>query len=132
MTTRQLCDIFASLAGGRPFSKIDLRQAYHQLELDDNSMSYLTINTHKGLYPYIRLVFGIAASPSIWQRTMDQVLKGIPSTSCILDVMIITGKTDEEHLKNLQSVLRLQFACEQREMQFLPERNYILQSQNRL
>ena len=37
---------------------------------------------------------------------MDQVLKGIPSTSCILDDMIITGKTDEEHLKNLQSVLQ--------------------------
>ena len=63
-------DIFASLAGGQRFSKIDLRQAYHQLELDDNSKSYLTINTHKGLYRYNRLVFGIAASPSIWQRTM--------------------------------------------------------------
>ena len=52
-------------------------------------------------------MFGIAASsPSIWQRTMDQVLKGIPSTCCILDEMIITAKTDEEHLKNLQSVLQ--------------------------
>ena len=59
-------DIFASLAGGQRFSKIDLRQAYHQLELDDNSKSYLTINTHKGLYKYNRLVFGIASSPAIW------------------------------------------------------------------
>ena len=58
-------NIFASLAGGQRFSKIDLRQAYHQLELNDNSKSYLTINTHKGLYRYNRLVFGIAASPSI-------------------------------------------------------------------
>ena len=45
-------DIFASLAGGQRFSKIDLRQAYHQLELDDNSKSYLTMNMHKGLYKY--------------------------------------------------------------------------------
>ena len=99
-------DIFASLAGGQRFSKIDLRQAYHQLELDDNSKSYLTINTHKGLYKYNRLVFGIASSPAIWQRTIDQVLDGIPNTSCILDDMIITGKTDEEHLLNLQTVLK--------------------------
>ena len=98
-------DIFASLAGGQRLSKIDLRQAYHQLELDNNSKSYLTINTNKGLYRYNRLVFGIAASPSMWQCTVDQVLKGIP-TSCILDDMIITGKMDEEHLKNLQSVLQ--------------------------
>ena len=74
--------------------------------MNDNSKSYLTINTHKGLYSYNRLVFGISASPSIWQRTMDQVLKGIPNTSCILDDIIITGKTDDEHLKTLEAVLQ--------------------------
>ena len=99
-------DIFASLAGGQRFTKIDLRQAYNQLEMNDNSKSYLTINTHKGLYSYNRLVFGISASPSIWQRTMDQVLKGIPNTSCILDGIIITGKTDDAHLKTLEAVLQ--------------------------
>ena len=99
-------DIFASLAGRQRFTKIDLRQAYNQLEMNDNSKSNLTINTHKGLYSYNRLVFGISASPSIWQRTMDQVLKGIPNTSCILDDIIITGKTDDEHLKTLEAVLQ--------------------------
>ena len=86
--------------------KTDLLQAYNQLEMSDNSKSYLTINTHKGLYSYNRLVFGIAASPSIWQRTMDQVLKDIPNTSCIPDDIIITGKSEEEHLKTLEMVLQ--------------------------
>ena len=99
-------DIFASLAGGQKFTKIDLRQAYNQLEMSEDSKSYLTINTHKGLYSYNRLVFGIAASPSIWQRTMDQILKDIPNTSCILDDIIITGESDEEHLKTLETVLQ--------------------------
>ena len=44
-------DIFASLAGGQRFSKIDMRQAYHQLELDDNSKSYLTIKYAQRLIP---------------------------------------------------------------------------------
>ncbi|XP_022777528.1 uncharacterized protein LOC111318945 [Stylophora pistillata] len=39
-------DIFAKLAGGQKFSKIDLRQAYHQLEMEEDSRKYLTINTH--------------------------------------------------------------------------------------
>ena len=99
-------DIFSSLAGGQKFTKIDLWQAYNQLEMSEDSKSYLTINTHKGLYSYNRLVFGIAASPSIWQRTMDQILKDIPNTSCILDDIIITGKSDEEHLKTLDTVLQ--------------------------
>ncbi|XP_061177726.1 uncharacterized protein K02A2.6-like [Saccostrea echinata] len=98
-------DIFASLAGGRKFSKIDLTQAYNQMEVDESSRELMTINTHKGLYQYTRLQFGVAAAPAIWQRAMDQVLQGIPFTSCVLDDMIISGKTDEEHLANLDAVL---------------------------
>jgi CRISPR/Cas system-associated protein Cas7 (RAMP superfamily) len=45
-------DIFANLAGGQKFCKIDLRQAYLQLPMDEESMKLLTINTHKGLYQF--------------------------------------------------------------------------------
>ena len=38
-------DIFASLAGGETFTKIDLRQAYHQMEVEQESRNCLTINT---------------------------------------------------------------------------------------
>ena len=99
-------DIFANLAGGQKFSKIDLRQAYHQIEMEEDSKKYLTINTHMGLFQYNRLVFGITSAPAIWQRTIDQVLEGTSGTSCILDDMIITGKNDDEHLANLEEVLR--------------------------
>ncbi|PFX30124.1 Uncharacterized protein K02A2.6 [Stylophora pistillata] len=67
-------------------------------------------HTHMGLFQYNRLVFGITSAPAIWQRTIDQVLEGTSGTSCIPDDMIITGNSDEEHLANLQEVLRrLQF-----------------------
>lgn len=69
-------DIFANLAGGQKFSKIDLRQAYHQIEVEEDSKKYLTINTHMGLFQYNRLVFGITSAPAIWQRTIDQRLEG--------------------------------------------------------
>ena len=99
-------DIFANLAGGKHFSKLDLRQAYYQMEVTEESKKYLTINTHKGLFQYNRLVFGVTSSPAIWQRAIDQVLQGIPGTQCILDDMIVSGKTDKEHLENLESVLK--------------------------
>ena len=72
----------------------------------EESKKYLTINTHKGLYQYNRLVFGVTSCPAIWQRAIDQVLQGVPDTQCILDDMIITGKTDEEHLENLEKLLK--------------------------
>ena len=43
-------DIFANLAGGQKLSKTDLRQAYHQLEMEEDSKKYLPINTHMGLF----------------------------------------------------------------------------------
>lgn len=54
-------DIFADLAGGgrEHFSKLDLRQAYHQMELIEESKSYLTIYTHKGLFQHNPSVFGV-------------------------------------------------------------------------
>ena len=39
-------DLFAQLAGGKTFTKLDLSQAYQQLPLDEESKSYVVINTH--------------------------------------------------------------------------------------
>ena len=99
-------DIFANLAGGKHFSKLDVRQAYHQMEVTEASKKLLTINTNKGLFRYNRLVFGISSCPAIWQCAIDQVLQGITGFQCILDDMIVLGKTNEEHLENLESVLK--------------------------
>uniref|UniRef100_A0AAV2JVH3 ribonuclease H n=1 Tax=Knipowitschia caucasica TaxID=637954 RepID=A0AAV2JVH3_KNICA len=99
-------DIFANLAGGKRFTKVDLAEAYLQMEIEEDSKMFLTINTLKGLYRYNRLVFGVASAPAIWQRAMDQVLQGIPGTQCYLDDIIVTGANDNEHLENLHKVLQ--------------------------
>lgn len=99
-------NIFASLAGGQTFTKIDLTQAYLQMEVEEDLRELLTVNTHKGLFRYSRLPFGVASYPALWQKAMHQVLQNILFTQCILDDMILSGKTDEEHLRNLTLVLQ--------------------------
>ena len=98
-------DLFSSLAGGKSYSKIDLSQAYQQLRLDDKSMKYVVINTHKGLFKYTHLPFGISSAPGIFQRVMESLLQGIPGVIVYLDDILITGPSDEEHLRALQQVL---------------------------
>ena len=71
-------DLFVKLTGGRTFTKIDLSQAYLQVPLDEESKKYVVVNTHKGLFRYTRLPFGILAAPGIFQRVMDNILQGIP------------------------------------------------------
>ena len=69
-------------------------------------MRTLRINTHKGLYRYNRLPYRVASAPGIFQRTIEDLLQGIPSTGVLLDNILITGPSTEEHLDNIDKVLR--------------------------
>lgn len=60
-------DIFVSLANGQLFTKLDLAHTYQQLTLDNDLRPYTTINTHRGLFQYTWLPFGVAATPAIFQ-----------------------------------------------------------------
>lgn len=64
-------DIFAKLVEKKHFSKLDLRQSYHQVEVTEESNNYLIITTHQGLFKYKRLVFDVTSNPPIWKRAID-------------------------------------------------------------
>ncbi|XP_011684291.1 PREDICTED: uncharacterized protein K02A2.6-like [Wasmannia auropunctata] len=55
--------IFASLTGKRILSKIDLSDAFLQLELDDDAKKLLVVNTHVGLFQVNRMQSGIKTAP---------------------------------------------------------------------
>ena len=98
-------DLLTSLCGGKTFSKLDLSQAYQQLPLDEESRKYLTINTHKGLFEYCRLPFGVKSAPGIFQRALENLLRGLPHVIVRMDDILLTGLSDAEHLQNLREVL---------------------------
>ena len=98
-------DMLAKLSGGQTFTKLDMSHAYSQLELDDESKDLTTINTPRGLYQYNRLPYGISAAPAIFQRVMDGLLAGLPGTVVFFDDILVTGKTESEHIENLERVL---------------------------
>ena len=100
-------DLLATLNGGERFTKLDLSQAYQQLKLDEESQKLCTINTHKGLFQPTRLQFGIHSASGIFQREMESRLAGIPYTIIRVDDILITGRTEKEHLGNLEKVLEV-------------------------
>ena len=98
-------DLFATLAGGKHFTKLDLSQAYQQVLLDQGSQRYVTINTHKGLYRYNRLPFGVASAPALFQQIMERILQGIPGVVVYVDDILVTGKDKQEHVDTVGQVL---------------------------
>ena len=99
-------ELFTTLAKGTLFSKLDLSQAYLQVQLDESSTPFVTINTHRGLYQPTRLPFGVASAPAMFQKLMDTVLKGIPGVICYIDDILVTGATQSDHLRNLEQVFQ--------------------------
>ena len=94
---------FHKLNQGFKFSKIDLADAYLQIELEDKSKELVVINTHQGLYCYKRL--GWSCAPAVFQKIIEKIIQGIPGTANYLDNIIVTGATEKEYLTNLQMTL---------------------------
>ena len=98
-------DLIARIGDGKIFTKLDLAQAYQQVELDKDSKNLTVITTHKGLFRPNRLFYGIASAPGLFQREMEQILNSINGVVVYFDDVLISGKTREEHDKRLCEVL---------------------------
>ena len=83
--------MISSLGKGKVFTKLDLANAYLQVELKQESKKYVTISTHKGLF---RLPFGVASAPAIFQHTMENILQGIPDVLVYLDDILVAGSSE--------------------------------------
>lgn len=96
----------SEVAGGRIFTKLDLKEAYTQLRVSEETANLLTINTPKGLYKMKRLPYGLKACPGIFQRVMETTLAGIKGVTILLDDILISGRNSEEHNSRLEKVLQ--------------------------
>ncbi|XP_064465302.1 uncharacterized protein K02A2.6-like [Ornithodoros turicata] len=98
-------DLWNTLSGGEKFTKLDLRDAYQQVILAEESRRYVTISTHIGLFQYTRLPFGVSSAPAIFQREMENLFRGLPHVAVYFDDILVTGRNDTEHMRNLHCVL---------------------------
>ncbi|XP_065066035.1 uncharacterized protein K02A2.6-like [Rhopilema esculentum] len=102
-------ELIADLNGACHFSKLDLKQGYHQLTLAEElaaERNLTTFTTHKGLRRYKRLCFGVNSAAEIFQNTISQTIQDISNAKNMSDDVIIWGKTLEEHNTALEKVLQ--------------------------
>ncbi|XP_065076639.1 uncharacterized protein K02A2.6-like [Ochlerotatus camptorhynchus] len=74
-------DFLPRFTSARYFSRLDIKEAFHQVELKEKSRYITTFITHMGLFRYKRLMYGIVIAPEIFQRIMEQILSSSPRKS---------------------------------------------------
>ena len=107
-------DLLTFLAGGKTFTKLDLVHAYQQVKLEEDSRKFVTINTHKDLFEYTRLPFGVVSAPALFQRIMENLLQGLKHVGVYLEDILVTDSTERDHLDNLAEVLKRLKSAEMR------------------
>lgn len=98
-------EVLQELNKSKVFTKLDLKWGYHQLELEEGSRGITTFITHKGLYRYRRLMFGITSAPEKYQQVIQQVLQGIDGVKNISDDIVVYGETQGEHDRRVRQVM---------------------------
>ena len=75
------------------------------MSVDKANQKYPCINTHKGLYAYTKLLYGVKSAPKIFQATMDKILQGAEKCACNQDDILIGGIDTKENLEIVGEVL---------------------------
>ena len=99
-------DLFTTLNEGTYFAKLDLADAYLQIPVAQECRELLTINTHRGLFQYAHLPFGIKTAPAIFQQIMDTILAGISGVATYLDDVLVVGSSHDELKSRTLTVLQ--------------------------
>ena len=96
------------LAEAKLFSTLDLQSGYWQLKMDEHDQEKTSFITKYGLYEYTVMPFGLASTPSTFQRAMELIFRGVQWQTLViyLDDLIIFSPLDyTEHFQRLDEVL---------------------------
>eukprot|EP00731_Ephydatia_muelleri_P010105 Em0005g691a len=85
-------DLMQRLGGGHGFTKIDLADAYNQIQLSPESQKRLALSTHRGVLLQMRLPFGISSAPGYFQELMDKLTCDLQGVAVYMDDILGVSK----------------------------------------
>lgn len=100
-------DVFDALLGKKIFSTLDAARGYHAIPVRKEDRWKTAFLTHRGLYHYVYMPFGLKNAPAVFQEFMDRILGSLRWTSALvyIDDVLIFSDTLEQHAEHLEQLL---------------------------
>ena len=77
------------------------------MRIADEDVPKTAFRTHKGLFEFKVLSFGLTNAPAVFQREMNKVFGHLPFVLVYLDDILVFSRSEEEHVGHLQQVFAL-------------------------
>jgi len=96
------------LGGAKSFTKLDIKDAYHNFRIREEDEWKTTFSTKLGTYEYLVMPFGLCNAPAAFQRWINAVLMEHIDMCCIvyLDNVLIYSNTLQQHRKEVSDILK--------------------------
>ncbi|CAH0404793.1 unnamed protein product [Chilo suppressalis] len=103
-----IADVLDKLGNCQYFSTLDLASGFYQVEMNPADIQKTAFNVEHGHFEFLRMPMGLKNSPSTFQRVMDNVLRELQNTICLvyLDDIIVFSTSLQEHIVNLEKVFQ--------------------------
>lgn len=101
-----ISDILPHINNANIFSKLDVKLAFHQIELAPKSRYITAFITRRGVMQYTRLMFGVNCAPEKFQKIMEKIVSDLPGVRNAFDDLLVWGKDQAEHDERLAALLK--------------------------
>ena len=122
-----LDDAIAKIGNSKYYSKLDLTSGYWQVKLDYESSLLTAFNTPYGRYQFTRMPFSIKSAQEVFQKKFNEVCENLEGCFKIVDDVIISVKSKQQHDQNLMAFLQ---RCREKNIRINREKHVF--SQHRL
>lgn len=103
-------EMWDKLEKAKRFTKYDFKDAFHHVEIDEESREVLTFMTDLGLLRFTRLAFGVTCAPELFQKIIEDILADYKDFCIIFLDDILVYAEDEVQLIERQKLVEAKLA----------------------